>query len=39
MAEEVKKIKELFYQTMAPNQYITCIERIENGELWMNFVR
>ncbi|XP_061196239.1 protein mono-ADP-ribosyltransferase PARP12-like [Saccostrea echinata] len=38
IAEEVKRIKELFYQTMSPNQYITCIERVENGELWMNYV-
>ncbi|KAK3105260.1 hypothetical protein FSP39_021031 [Pinctada imbricata] len=35
--DEVKKIKDQFFMTMPSTAYITCVERVENGELWMNF--
>jgi len=37
--EECKCIRDLFYKTMPSTAKITNIERVQNGELWMNFVR
>ncbi|XP_069111217.1 protein mono-ADP-ribosyltransferase PARP12-like isoform X1 [Argopecten irradians] len=36
--DECRKIKDLFYMTMSQSTQILGIDRVENGELWMNFV-
>ncbi|XP_060079962.1 protein mono-ADP-ribosyltransferase PARP12-like [Ylistrum balloti] len=36
--DECRKIKDLFYLTMPQSAQILGIDRVENGELWMNFV-
>ncbi|CAC5389226.1 PARP7S [Mytilus coruscus] len=37
-SEEYKKMKKVFYATMPSTAEIVQIKRIENGELWINFV-
>ncbi|CAG2245937.1 PARP7S [Mytilus edulis] len=37
-SDEYKKMKKFFYATMPPSAEIEQIKRIENGELWINFV-
>ncbi|XP_071109179.1 zinc finger CCCH-type antiviral protein 1-like [Haliotis cracherodii] len=35
--DEFQKIANLFHETLPPNRTIVSLERIENGELWIDF--
>ena len=36
-AREYSKVENLFFETMPNTATITSIERVENGELWMDY--
>jgi len=39
MRQEYKEIEKLFFESMPSTVCIDSIERVENGELWDNFIR
>jgi len=39
MSDECKQVRASFYQSMSASTIIHAIERVENGELWMKYVR